>query len=74
MNGVEPLVIPASSCHVLFFSDGSNHDWGYRFTVEAVVAAEPEAPRRPAFPDMALLRLLKVHGCMGGRVGGGVGG
>ena len=35
LDGKPPLVIAASSVVLYFRSDGSNNDWGYKFTIEA---------------------------------------
>ncbi|EQC27184.1 hypothetical protein SDRG_14987 [Saprolegnia diclina VS20] len=37
VGNLPPLVIPADHCFVLFHSDGSNTDWGYKFTATANV-------------------------------------
>ncbi|KDO15868.1 hypothetical protein SPRG_18597, partial [Saprolegnia parasitica CBS 223.65] len=37
VGNLPPLVIPADHCFVLFHSDGSNTDWGYKFTATADV-------------------------------------
>ncbi|RHY69097.1 hypothetical protein DYB30_006464, partial [Aphanomyces astaci] len=34
-----PLVIEAESCHVLFHTDGSGVDWGYKFTAVGLVVS-----------------------------------
>ncbi|RHY28980.1 hypothetical protein DYB32_005554 [Aphanomyces invadans] len=40
MDNCPPLVIEAESCHVLFHTDGSGVDWGYKFTAVGVVESQ----------------------------------
>eukprot|EP01041_Mallomonas_annulata_P002438 gene2438-4728_t len=62
VNGVEPLRIPASSCVVYFHSDGSNNDWGFKFTAIGDIFAEDSTSPRPLIPSLMLLRLAKSLG------------
>ncbi|OQR96419.1 HECT E3 ubiquitin ligase [Achlya hypogyna] len=52
VGALAPLVIPASSLHVLFHSDSTNNDWGFRFTATATIEQEmlpPEVPPTRAY-------------------------
>eukprot|EP01041_Mallomonas_annulata_P001367 gene1367-2639_t len=56
------LVIPAESFILHFHSDGSEHDWGYKFTAKAHCVVRNDPPPRPPLPLLALASHLKMLG------------
>eukprot|EP01039_Chlorochromonas_danica_P004879 gene4879-5347_t len=59
-GGRPPLVIPSSFAVMHFHSDGSNTDWGYKFTVTAKVKVVIEPPNMPPLPAFSLLAQIKM--------------
>jgi hypothetical protein len=59
VGDAEPLKIQADTFYLHFHSDGSNTDWGWRFTVSGVVHRNIPRPLRPANPSLALVRMVK---------------
>ena len=60
INGNPPLVIEGDSAYVEFHSDGSNEDWGFRFT--ATAEFKPSAPSVQRHWAFDLERLLGYCG------------
>jgi len=62
LNNVPPLVIPADSCVLYFHSDGSNNDWGYKFTAKAHCVVKTFPPERPPLLHNSVAGHLKLLG------------
>lgn len=62
LNGVPNLVIPADSCIMYFHSDGSNNDWGYKFTVKAHCVVKSYPPDRPPLLHNSIIGQIKLLG------------
>jgi hypothetical protein len=62
LNGVAPLVIPEESCVMHFHSDGSNSDWGYKFTVKAHCVVKTYPPDRPPLLHNSVIGQVKLLG------------
>ena len=68
VGGVPSLVIPASRFVVHFFSDGSNNDWGFKFTATpcaltdtaAAGGGTPQQSQQPLVRIGARVRIKKV--------------
>ena len=54
-----PLRIPADTFFFHFHSDGSNTEWGYKFTVSGSVVRKVPRPLRMVDQNLAMKRLVK---------------
>jgi hypothetical protein len=62
LQGRAPLVVPASSCTVLFHTDSETNDWGFRLTARAHCVRVTEPPERPPLRHHAALVQLYAAG------------
>ena len=62
INGRKPLVIPTDHCILHFKSEGSNSDWGYKFTASAHCVVKTFPPERPPLLHNAIAGHIKILG------------
>jgi len=60
-GGRDPLVIPSDSCRILFHSDGSNNNWGYKVTVTGRATVNEEPPVLPVLLSNVAKSLLRTQ-------------
>jgi hypothetical protein len=62
LGGKPNLIIPAESFVLHFKTDGSNNDWGYKFTAKAHCVIKTYPPARPPLLHNTILGHLKLIG------------